>query len=135
VIVALTLEIHAPPKKHHMAMQMYVAATLPCPPVPLLLAGSVSNSSTTLCLGSDCYVYNVIRSVQSAAQSKCISDGGTLWLPRDSKEALAVESWFGLLNNRHTLWIGLNRTSSGASWTPLDGSTLSYTHWCVTKAK
>lgn len=97
----------------------------------LLLAGSVSNSSSTLCLGSSCYVLDAVKRTPTSAHSQCVSVGGSLWLPESSTQALAVESWFGLLNNRGGIWLGLSRTSSSGPWTPMDGSTLSYTHWCV----
>jgi hypothetical protein len=114
-----------------MAMQMF--ASVDDAMAFLLLAGSVSNSSSTVCLGNSCYVLDVIKRNPTAAQIQCVSVGGSLWLPQSSTQALAVESWFGLLNNRGGIWLGVNRTSSTGPWTPMDGSVLSYTHWYVAR--
>jgi hypothetical protein len=65
----------------------------------------------------------------SEAQAKCVSEGGTLWVPQSATEALAVESWFGLLSQRGGITIGVNRSSTASAWVQADGSALSYTHW------
>lgn len=67
--------------------------------------------------------------IYTQAQAKCVSGGGTMWVPQSAAEALAVESWFALLNQRYAIVIGLTRTSAAAAWVQSDGSAVSYTHW------
>ncbi len=97
-----------------------------CLPFP---AGPLANSSTTYCRGSFCYIHNMVGLTLANAQAKCMSEGGTVWVPQSSTEAFAVESWFGLYSQRAGILIGVNRTSAASPWVQADGSTQSYTHW------
>jgi hypothetical protein len=89
-----------------------------------------------------CYQYNVVGANHSSASSRCDSQGGLLWWPRNASEELAVNRWFGLLNNQHAILLGITRGSAtGASsvWTASDGTTrvsntpnstlAGYAHW------
>lgn len=84
----------------------------------------------------------VAEASYTAASARCAAQGGLLWWPRNASEELAVEVWFGLLNQNHAVWLGMTRGSAaGASseWTASDGatsiglypssSTSSYAHW------
>jgi hypothetical protein len=79
----------------------------------------------------------------STAWGRCDAQGGVLWWPRNASEELAVERWFGLLNNEHGIHLGITRGAAsgvGSSWTAADGSTAvvgypstaagaAYAHW------
>ncbi len=89
-----------------------------------------------------CYQHNVVGANHSTAWGRCDAQGGVLWWPRNASEELAVERWFGLLNNEHGIHLGITRgAAAGASsvWTASDGAATvglypsstsgSYAHW------
>jgi hypothetical protein len=90
-----------------------------------------------------CYQLNMRPANHSSAEQWCDSQGGLLWWPRNASEELAVNRWFGLLNNNHAVWLGIARGGAsglGSNWTAADGEThvnmypntgslSSYAHW------
>ena len=93
------------------------------------MTGGAANSTNVLCLGSTCYTWNVAKLSITAAQTACSSAGGRLWNPGSEAEALAVQVYFGLVYTRGAIALGMNRAGSASAWVPVDGSTLTYTHW------
>ena len=104
----------------------------PCSPARH--AGYPDNNASLWCDhgASMCYQLNMQTANYSMAADKCDAQGGVLWWPRNASEELAVERWFGLLNQRGGIYLGIARgaaTGVGSTWTAADGSTtvVSYT--------
>ena len=74
---------------------------------------------------SMCYQLSMQTANYSMAADKCDAQGGVLWWPRNASEELAVERWFGLLNQRGGIYLGIARGAAsgiGSTWTAADGS-------------
>ena len=113
--------------------------------LPPTLAGFPDNNATLWCdrNADTCYQFNMRPANHSTAEEWCDSQGGMLWWPRNASEELAVERWFGLLNNNHAVFLGIARgdvAGWGSNWTASDGetpvnmypntgSTTAYAHW------
>ena len=96
------------------------------PPCP---GGTATNSSTLLCLGSQCYAFHSTLATHAIAWANCYALGGHMWYAKSVQEALAVQVYFGLVNAEDRIILGLNRTSGSSTWVTSDGAPLSYTHW------
>jgi hypothetical protein len=94
-----------------------------------LAGGGGANSTNLFCFGGQCYYYNMKSANSTSAQARCAAAGGNVWGPSSDEEALRVQQYFGLLNNRGGIYWGITRASVAAGWARVDGAALTYTHW------
>lgn len=100
------------------------ASTWKMPPDPPLLQGCrPANSSTTLTLPGNNYMYRLVTTTtnMNAARNRCWQNvdsvgnsnvGGRLWTPRDLAEAKQVEAYFEAQNpDLDRYWIGLKQVT------------------------